>query len=730
MSDSLTSVTSPSIDLPPLAHSQRNQQGPQPYAEHVKHVVRRARANAEAVARFTDSGARFVDSVVAAATVHDLGKLDTQNQRVLRDGGARRLPLNHVDAGVAALSSSDPEAMLTVRAHHRGLSDLTNTFFSLHLRDPDLRDHTDAHIDSYLTQHVESVGETPPQGHLSLFPTPAGLSRRLALSCLVDADHEDTAQAWGAPLAPTPPDTRWEERLSALDSYVENLKREAGPSPRTDIRTRIFEACRVAPTEPPIRSCDSPVGTGKTTAVMAYLLSVAAEKRLRHIFVVLPFTNIIDQTVETLRQALVLPGEDPEAVVAAHHHEVAFSSHGVRHLTTLWRAPIVVTTAVQFFETLSSSRTSRLRKLHELPGSGVFIDEAHTAIPTSFWRVTWRWLSELAHGWGAHFVLGSGSLIKYWEIPEIVPDGMDVPDLVPEDVREAALALEAERVTLLGSTPNPTLEDLIDTVLAATGPRIVVMNTVSTAAEVAHRALARGADVMHLSTALAPRDRRQIVKAILARLDGSERDWILVATSCVEAGLQFSFATGFRESASATSLLQLSGRVNRHSETLRALVHDVRVATTADGYTSNPGLRVSREVLASMFSDECLDPAQPAASATESIVREIQVQDVSAAARKLEKLETNAEYRRLSNAYSVIGDETRLVVVDTELAERLERDPGSVDWKALQSASVRIRPRRVEQLNLRVLIEDGDGSVYAWDRAYDAEFLGYMAAVV
>src|ERR1035438_3177414 len=74
-------------------------------------------------------------------------------------------------------------------------------------------------------------------------------------------------------------------------------------------------------------------------------------------------------------------GENPEKIVAAHHHQAEFKSADIRFLTTLWDAPIIVTTAVQFFETLGASQTPRLRKLHQLPGSAVFIDEAHAAMP-------------------------------------------------------------------------------------------------------------------------------------------------------------------------------------------------------------------------------------------------------------------------------------------------------------------------------------------------------------
>ncbi len=133
-------------------------------------------------------------------------------------------------------------------------------------------------------------------------------------------------------------------------------------------------------------ACEGPVGIGKTTAVTAYLLRRAIATCARRLFAVAPFTAILSQTADTLRKSLVLENEHPDAVVAEHHHRADFDDMSSRDLATLWTAPIILTTAVQFFETLASNHPAALRKLHGLPGSVVFIDEAHAALPTTCWR--------------------------------------------------------------------------------------------------------------------------------------------------------------------------------------------------------------------------------------------------------------------------------------------------------------------------------------------------------
>ena len=322
----------------------------------------------------------------------------------------------------------------------------------------------------------------------------------------MDADHGDAATHYRneAPIAL--PERRWEERLSALDRYVGGLGgNDTERRGRDDIRQRIYDDLRNR-SDVHIRfgACDSPVGTGKTTAVMAHLLRAAKleGRELRHIFVVLPYVNIIKQSVDTYRKALVLPGEDPLRAVAAHHHQADYGSADARQLATLWDCPVTVTTAVQFFETLASNHPARLRKLHELPGSAIFVDEAHAAIPTFLWPLTWLWLRELTEHWGCEVVLGSGSLARFWEQKRIVDPPERLPEIVSESVRSAAQAAEGQRVRYVRGPQAMTPEKLVSFVFDdRPGPRVVVLNTVRSAAVLASACRDAGRPVLHLDSA-------------------------------------------------------------------------------------------------------------------------------------------------------------------------------------------------------------------------------------
>jgi len=311
----------------------------------------------------------------------------------------------------------------------------------------------------------------------------ASLFFRIALSCLADGDHTDTATHYGDETGDEPPiDLHPTERLAALDDYVEGLKED---SDRSRQRTEVYEACRNAVKNSDIVSCDSPVGTGKTTAIMAHLLAQAERRKLRRIIVVLPFTNIIRQSVDIYRKALVLKGENPEHVVAELHHRADFQDVKSRQFTALWKAPIIVTTAVTFFETLASNTPATLRRLHALPGSAVFIDESHAALPAKLLPLSWDWIKRFAGEWGCYWVMASGSLNRFWKIKEFDEKTPEIPEIMPETVRNRLAKYEHGRITYQFKDVPLTAEELVEWVASLPGPRIVILNTVQSAAVVA-----------------------------------------------------------------------------------------------------------------------------------------------------------------------------------------------------------------------------------------------------
>ena len=553
----------------------------------------------------------------------------------------------------------------------------------------------------------------------------------MALSCLVDADHSDSS-APNKPLCEIGTERRPpllpERRLAALDGYVSRFEPK---SERDTLRGAIYAACRARAPDERIVACDSPVGSGKTTAAMAHLLAVAHKRGLRRVFVVLPFTNIIRQSAEVYRRALVLPGENPDEIVAEVHHLADFDDEASRDFAVRWNAPIVVTTAVAFFETLAAARPSALRRLHELAGAAVFVDEAHAALPAKFLPVAWRWMQAFSDEWNVHWVLASGSLVRFWEMEEVwraagQSSSRKVPLIATKAIRDQAACYEQSRVRFETIGNALSVESLLDAVAGTPGPRLVILNTVQNAAVVA-RVLAnskRFSGVFHLSTALTPADREatlgEVKKCLEADRDGN---WVLVGTSCIEAGMDLDFATGFREMASLSSLLQASGRVNRSGVREGSTMVSFRLRE-GNGINRNRGLEDSIRVLRQLLGD-----SRPVGAelCTEALRRELQLDPgLESLLSKVSAAEKRFDFPEVEKLFRIIGDNTRTVVVGDDLVRRIESfEP--VDWREIQKRSVQIWGYRIDELHVSELCRHP--GIYAWHLAY-SPFIGVMEGIL
>jgi CRISPR/Cas system-associated endonuclease/helicase Cas3 len=228
-----------------------------------------------------------------------------------------------------------------------------------------------------------------------------------------------------------------------------------------------------------------------------------------------------------------------------------------------------------------------------------------------------------------------------------------------------------------------------------------------------------------LSTALTPHDRARVIQKILDKLEREpDGDWVLVATSCIEAGMDFSFRSGFRESASLNSLVQTGGRVNRNAIWSAAEVWSVRLADAA--FTHNPAFLASQQVLATFLAAQPKWGALPEMS-TEALKQEFRSQPSTAAeASTLVQLEKVMDYPGVAASYEVVVDQRSTVVINQDIARRITAGE-PVRWQEVQMHSVQLRDRLIVDLGLQPL---ADG-LYDWqDRKYDAELLGYMAELL
>ena len=714
----------------PLAHSARKNYPPQTYEAHVRGVCERAGKYAAEAECYSAKANGILSTIVRdSALLHDLGKLEERNQSVLCEQSRRRrhLPVDHTDAGSAALQKmgSGCAAML-VYSHHQVFPDLSTEFAArgcsiFRNGNAEVRAETDAALPALLRQH-EALFPRKPNKEVQAYDGDPAVFLRMALSCLADADHGDTAAAFGQ-TEKAMPELRPQERLAALDHYVSKF---GETDERSSLRRELYLSCRSAEAHSGFSVCGSPVGSGKTTAVMAHLLEQACKRNARRIFVVLPYTSIIRQSVDIYRKALVLPGETPEDVVAELHSRADFEDIETRYLTALWRAPIVVTTAVAFFETLSSHNPAALRRLHELPGSLIFVDEAHSALPLRLLPLAWHWMNVLSDEWSCYWVLASGSLVRYWELQPL--SGLSMPrpeiaELVRPDLQRELSRYESNRITFRWREKPIGRKELAEWVQEALGPRLLILNTVQSAAVIAADMAAEFGQthVEHLSTALTPEDRGNTIDRIRRRLaDPDDADWTLVATSCVEAGVDFSFRTGFREISSLLSLLQAAGRVNRHGRNTEAVMWSFSLQDDSM-LPKNPALDVSAAVLRSYFQKRLpITPELSTRSMQDELVRD---DSCMSAICDFAELEAAQQFRTLAQKFRIIDQKTVLAVPDDSMVSAIAE--GRASWQELQRHAVSVRKEKIVLWHLR---EIADG-IYQWTLGYDS-FLGYMHGVL
>lgn len=397
---------------------------------------------------------------------------------------------------------------------------------------------------------------------------------RLLFSALCDADFIATERFY-AELRKEEVDRGWKGELSALETALDtHLAKLKGKNPkvdaiRTDLRKTVLEN---AAQRPGLFSLTVPTGGGKTLTSLAFALKHALRHGMRRVIYVAPFTSVVEQTADVFREAL---GDD-EAVLEHHgafDAEKYFKEKGVdvegaageiklRRAAENWDRPVIVTTAVQFFDSLFANRTSKCRKLHNIAKSVVILDEAQT-IPLKVLRPCLAAIRELARGYGTSLVLCTATQPAVLRSDRF-PDGLeDVHELAP-DVRKLFADLKRVEIERI---PTRLSDDALMERLGDETSWLVIVNNRRHARELTELAKKHAPpdEVFHLSTHMCPAHRRDVLAKIKAR----EKDKLprrVVATSLVEAGVDFSFPVVYRAAAGLESIAQAAGRCNRNDE--------------------------------------------------------------------------------------------------------------------------------------------------------------------
>lgn len=425
---------------------------------------------------------------------------------------------------------------------------------------------------------------------------------RILFSALVDADFIETERFY-APAVSRGPYTD----LTALQAALARRLGEFGPpeTPINHLRAEVLEAAGKSAGQPAgLFTLTVPTGGGKTLASLHFALAHALAHDLRRIIYVAPFTAIIEQTAEVFRHAL----GDPDAVLEHHSNfdaENTFADETQAERLKLaaqnWDRPIVVTTAVQFFESLFANRTQKCRKLHNIARSVIVLDEAQS-LPVNFLRPCLAALKELARGYGCSVVLCTATqpairdadgLRAQEAIPakatrEIAPD--------PPELYRRLKRVEARFAGLLGS------DDLASRV--AERKALVIVNNKRHARAIYD--LLGPDKALHLSTNMTAAHRRDVLARVGEGFDGP-----VISTALVEAGVDLDFPEVWRALAGLDSIVQAAGRCNREGNDDRP--GQVHVFEPEDGFPPPPELQQNAEIARDILRAHADDPLGPQA---------------------------------------------------------------------------------------------------------------------
>ena len=531
----------------------------------------------------------------AAGLLHDVGKYTGEFQTRLQ-GGPR---VDHSTAGAKiAVARFGPKLgrilAFCIAGHHAGLANGVNGVRTTALTDR--LNRTTLKLDPVWEQEITlpelTVPPIKPRDNKTAFS--AAFFTRMLFSALVDADYLDT-EAYFASLKGSLPargqHPKLGDLLARLESHLARLASEADITEVNRLRREVLNHVRRKASSPQgLFTLTVPTGGGKTLTSLAFALEHAVRHGFTSVIYVIPFTSIVDQTASVFRDALRNDDDDPGSFLVEHHSAFDEDLIGNREAKGKlrlsmenWDAPIIVTTAVQFFESLFANRPSRCRKLHNIANSVVILDEAQT-LPLKLLRPCITALDELARNWQSSIVLCTATQPSL-SASDGFPGGFEGLQELAPDPKHLYRKLKRTRICQRGKMDDARLAEQ----LRQSPQALCIVNTRRHAREL-YEIIESADGACHLTTAMCARHRSEVLKDVRLRLKGGE-PVLLVATSLVEAGVDIDFPVVWRAEAGLESIVQAAGRCNREG---RASVADVFVFEPAEAEGRKPPAEIAQ----------------------------------------------------------------------------------------------------------------------------------------
>lgn len=525
---------------------------------------------AELSAKFSDKF-QSKDLGYMVGLFHDIGKYSEEFQKKLK---GEKITANHSIAGAKESIKKYGNLIgkllaYVIAGHHAGLADFTGTgddsCLSARLENEQIPDYS-----NYINELNEMIKNSLVFPKLKIsnkkeIDFSCYVLIKMLYSCLVDADFLDT-EKFCEP-------ERFKKRLNKysleelnkkLDDYLEKLKLSKEKTKLNEERNKILEIClKKAQSRSGFFTLTVPTGGGKTISSLAFALKHAIKNKMDRVIYVIPYTSIIEQNADVFRDVL---GNE---FVLEHHSNYEFKEkdsdeddleYKLQLASENWDMPIIVTTNVQFFESLFSNRSSNSRKLHNIIKSVIILDEAQM-LPVEYMKPCLYMLAELIRNYGCSVIFCTATQPAIFEEPQ---ENFQIPsDLKPVEIIENPKILykklKAVNIKWLGEMHiNELTEKLLmyEKVLC-------IVNTRKLAKELYENLKQKiNKDIYHLSAAMCPVHRSERISEIKNKLKNNE-NCMVVSTQLIEAGVDIDFPVVFREIAGVDSIAQAAGRCNR-----------------------------------------------------------------------------------------------------------------------------------------------------------------------
>jgi CRISPR-associated endonuclease/helicase Cas3 len=494
------------------------------------------------------------------ATESFIGRLEGKSQRVDHSTFGARLARDKTGRLGLLLS-------YVIAGHHGGIPDGGDQETELHFRLKYKKIPSDIELlpEVYIGDDLDlpiKLSKERAVFSLSLFT-------RMIFSCLVDADFLDTEAFCSPEYADFRPkyleNDVFQKLNKRFNTFLKEKVRQADSTPVNDIRQAILAQCKKQAELPQqIFSLTVPTGGGKTFSSMAFALEHAVVNKAQRIIYAIPFTSIIEQNAKVFQEAL---GHE---YVLEHHcnykESDASEDHSYNRTRSLasenWDVPVVVTTNVQFFESLFSNKSSRCRKLHNIARSVIVLDEAQS-IPVEYLEPCVAVLRELVDNYGCTVLLCTATQPAFDDSNSLRMAFPEVREIV-DDPKRVFKQLRRTEVNFIGKLTDSDLANRL-----STERQVLCIVSTKPLARAIFKLLQKEDGLFHLSTNMYPMHRRKVLEDIRTRLK-DKKSCCVISTSLVEAGVDLDFPVVYRAMAGLDSIAQAAGRCNREGRMKKA----------------------------------------------------------------------------------------------------------------------------------------------------------------